>query len=348
MKKLALASILGIFISCNSNEEQKSKENELKAFSIPEIGKLDFDKKTKTFRKTLWYNPKYLEILSKAFKPTYKVSEKAKLSFYIEGDLISLSRKNEKELKFTGDLVVIAENGNANTYEIFIEMKGKDVNKTLIPEGYYPTTKYIGVFRTANANKQQLNRVYNDIKWSMDRMSDDLKNALLKHGAKLLVAKDQEELVSNPYFMSLLPMEAIYGNNASSDETLPNAKTDVATAKLELMYLTVYYAFLVEPTLQKEYEALKTAYKEAADTNLFIPGDAYKDDYTDPVHQNASQKNALKYGSFIFNAYRLYFAKAGSISPTEYEYKLGSKTDMQNQNPKAYAFLQKHYDVKKK
>ena len=355
MKKIVPVWVLVVIFSCTKEKDEikKSKANVLTEFSIPGIGKLILDKTKKTLHLERWYNPDYIKILSREFVPTFKISEKATLIFdkktISKGGKIQLKKitDSDKSTRFTGAIKVKAENGDLNTFTITVKIKGTDVDKNFLPQGYYPTEKYIGVYRTKKVSEEQLNRVYNDVKWCMDRMSDDLKNAMVKHGAKLLVAENEMEVAADDYFLSLIPLEGIYVNNGGTDETQPDSKTGISTAKLELMYLSVYYALLVAPTLQTEYQELQAAYKEAADKKLFTPGPAYQDGYTDQIHENASKKNALKYGSFIFNIYRLYFSNPGSISATKYEYKIGSKKDMQTKNPKAYAFLQKHYDVKK-
>ena len=347
-RKKILSIVCLLFCCCTQKQNIVAQGNQIFSFSITGISDLKFDIANQNLEAYLGYNPDYIKILEGEFVPIFQLSNGALL--FIKGknisknDKIKLQKFTSPNLGYKIDMEIKAQNGNKQTYTLTLNIVGREMDTNYIPQSYYPTTKYIGVHRTPKATQAQLDRAYTDIKLVMDKMDKDLRKAVLKHGAKLLVAADENEITSDDYYIGQLPLEAIYTNDGE-DETLPDPKTKISKARLEFIYLTVYYAFLIDPSLAQGYTDLKDAYKEADSKNLFIPGAAYQDGYHDPVHSNASQKNALKYGSFMYNLYRLYFAKAGSINIATSEYKLGYKKDIQTKNPKAYTFIQNYYDV---
>lgn len=204
------------------------------------------------------------------------------------------------------------------------------------------TQDVIAVYGSKNSDKEAYARVYRDIKFVMDRMDAEIKKALLASQAKMLVVSGEDEVENDNYFFSLLPVEAIFTADGD-DESLPSANYGGLTAtKLELMYLCVYYALLTDTDLAAKYDELKAAYEQAAiDSNYFTPAPAYQDGYEDDIHENASDNNALKYGSYLFNAYMLYF---GNGQQPAGEFSITSKKDLEEKNPLGFEFVQKYFD----
>ncbi len=206
------------------------------------------------------------------------------------------------------------------------------------------TASYIAVYGTSTVSQESYDRVYTDVKFVMDRMDDGIKQGMLNANAKMLVVQNEEELESNiNYFMTFLPTESIYTNNGGTDESLPSS-TDVglSNTKLELMYLCVYYSLLTETNLATKYNELKLAYEEAVSANIFTPAAAYVDGFIDDIHQNASDNNALKYGSYLFNLYKLYF---GNDSGQADEFSITTKAQLQAQNPLGYNFISTYFNL---
>lgn len=214
----------------------------------------------------------------------------------------------------------------------------------LITKRNEQTTDYIAVYGTSNVTQESYDRVYTDIKFVMDRMDNDIKQGMLNANAKMLVVQNEEELTANiTYFMTFIPTESVYTNIDGTDESLATS-TDVglSNTKLELMYLCVYYSLLTESSLSTKYNELIAAYNEAANAGIFTPGEAYIDGFVDDIHQNASDNNALKYGSYLFNMYKVYF---GNQNGQPGEYTITTMAQMQTQNPLGYSFMNSYFDL---
>lgn len=207
------------------------------------------------------------------------------------------------------------------------------------------TNDVIAVYGSNKASKVAYTRAYYDIQQTMNKMDANIKQSLLKSGAKILVVSGEQELVDDiEYFSSLLPVEAIFTSAEGVDETLPVAKNgNLSATKLELMYLTVYYAMLEDDSLAAQFQELKDAYQQAADGGFFTPGEAYQDGYEDPIHQNASKQNALKYGSYLFNLYMIY---NGDNSQDAGEFSFTTREELGKNNPLGMVFMQKYYDIR--
>lgn len=201
----------------------------------------------------------------------------------------------------------------------------------------------IAVYGSKTISKAQYDRVVTDIRHVLSTLDSQIKNGLFASHAKLLVVKDEAEVEGDiSYYTKLLPLEAIFADNGGTDETLPSS-TDVglSNTKLEMMYLCVYYSLLTDPGLSSIYEELKAAYKEASDNGIFTPGDAYKDGYVDEIHQNASDQNALKYGSYLYNLYKIYF---GNQSGAPGEFTITTKAQLKAQNVKGHDFIRNYFE----
>jgi hypothetical protein len=203
--------------------------------------------------------------------------------------------------------------------------------------------KYIAVYGSKNVKQEAYNRAYNQIKSVLDAMDEDIRKGLLNAKAKMLVVKNEDELEDNiKFFKTLLPVESIYTEEDGVDETLPSSTgVGLPNTKLELMYLCVYYSLLTESGLSAKYTELKEAYKEATDAEIFTPGEAYEDGYTDEIHKNASNKNALKYGTYLYNLYRLYFGNDLGVAG---EFSITKKSELQAQNLKGFNFIKNYFE----
>jgi hypothetical protein len=220
-----------------------------------------------------------------------------------------------------------------------IQMTKQDVFKYVKEQ----TSKYIAVYGSKTIKEDAFNRAYKDVKFVLNNMDADIKQGLLNSKAKILVVKDEDELEDNiKFFKTLLPAESIYTDQDGVDETLTTS-TDVglSNTKLELMYLCVYYALLTESDLNTKYNELKAAYNEAASTLIFEPGEAYVDGAEDEIHENASKKNALKYGTYLYNLYRLYF---GDDTGEAGEFTITKKNELKAQNLKGYNFIKDYFE----
>ena len=205
------------------------------------------------------------------------------------------------------------------------------------------TSNYIAVYGSKTITEDAYNRAYHDVKNALDNMDNGIKQGLLNAGVKMLVVSNEDELENNiDYFITLLPVEAIYTDNEGRDETL-STSTDVglSSTKLELMYLCVYYSLLTESNLSAKYSELSQAYNQAANSNIFTPEEAYQDGYIDEIHQNASDKHALKYGSYLYNSYKVYFGNDAGVAG---EFSITTKSELQTQNPLGYAFIMENFE----
>ena len=343
-----------------------SSEKELHVLSIKEIPDFSFniDKTKKEIKGILGYNPSYMNPLKNGCTFIFQVSDAAKLaineiqigaatkitmtktqidrSINIMGNPMIL-----KDNRFSATVEVIAEDLSKETYTLQLDIKGQPIDATKLSQSIYPTAKYIGVHRSPRATKAQLNRVYNGVNKITDRLDPFIQKALLKNKVTLLVLENEREVMAEAsYFLKLQPLEAIYGNNGGKDETLPDPTTGISTGELEFCYMTIYYAISIEPELSTAFNELKTAYDEAFNKSprLFSPGAAYQDGYSDPIHPVASQNNVLKYGSFVFNLYKVYHTKNTIPSSNASEYQVFSRSEMQAKNPLAHAFMKKYFD----
>jgi len=197
----------------------------------------------------------------------------------------------------------------------------------------------IAVYGSKNIEKASYDRALADIQLVMASLDSDVKQGLLNSGVKMLIVRNEQELEDNiGYFQSLLPVEAIYTQQDGLDETLPSAENaGLSNTKLELMYLVVYYSLLAEDDLSAAYSELQTAYSEATSKNLFNPDEAYQDGYEDEIHQHASDNNALKYGSYLFNLAKLYF---GDDTGPAGEFNITTRAQLQLENPLGYQIME--------
>lgn len=207
------------------------------------------------------------------------------------------------------------------------------------------TKNNIAVYGSKNVTKEAYDRAYNDIKFVLSKTNTKIKEGLFSSSVKMLVVQNEEELEKNiQFFKTLLPVESIYTNVEGKDETLASSsEVGLSSTKLELMYLCVYYSLLTEKDLESKFTELKKAYVEAADTKkIFTPGEAYKDGYIDEIHMNASNKKALKYGSYLFNLYKLYF---GNDKGNPGEFIITTKNQLKTQNPLGFNFIKENFDL---
>jgi len=196
----------------------------------------------------------------------------------------------------------------------------------------------IAVYGSKSVDEAAYQRALADVKDIIEFLNEDVRQGLFNSGVKMLVVENEDELESNlDYFMSLLPLEAIFTNNEGEDETLTSEeRAGLSNTKLELMYLVVYYSLLTESELSGQYLALQNAYEEAKSKGLFNPDEAYQDGYVDEVHQNASDKNALKYGSYLYNLAKVAFGNQQSLAG---EFTLTTTEELMSENPLGYAVL---------
>ena len=206
--------------------------------------------------------------------------------------------------------------------------------------------KYIAVYGTGSVKKESYDRAYTDIKFVMDNMDAGIKKGLFASNAKMLIVKNEDELEDDiDYFTSLLPLEAIYTSQDGVDETLPSATgVGLSNTKLEFMYLCVYYSLLTDSKLSAKFDALKKAYKQATDAKIFTPGEAYQDGKEDEIHTNASKKKALKYGTYLYNLYRLYF---GNDKGKAGEFTITTKAQLKAKNQLGYDFMKSNFEKSK-
>ena len=203
------------------------------------------------------------------------------------------------------------------------------------------TSSCIAVYGASTVSQAQYDRAYNSVKKTLAKVDRAILQGMLNSKAKIIVA-DNEEQVENHIdtFIKLLPAEVIYVDIEGVDETLPGSGgAGICTTELELMYLVVYYSLLIEPGLSGQFNELKAAYNEASVAKLFTPGEDYQDGADDQAHPNASAQNALKYGSYLFGAYKLYFGD-GTGSPGEFT--ITTKAQFAAQNPKGYQFVRSY------
>jgi hypothetical protein len=198
----------------------------------------------------------------------------------------------------------------------------------------------IAVYGSKSVGEASYQRALADVKDIVDFLNEDVRQGLFNSGVKMLVVENEDELESNiDYFMSLLPVEAIFTNNEGEDETLvSDERAGLSNTKLEMMYLVVYYSLLTESELSEQYLALQNAYQEAHSKGLFNPDEAYQDGYVDEIHQNASDKNALKYGSYLYNLAKVAFGNQQGISG---EFTLTTTEELMAENPLGYEVLTK-------
>jgi len=175
-------------------------------------------------------------------------------------------------------------------------------------------------------------------------MDPRIKKGLLNAGTKILVVRDENELNNNSdLVMSLLPAEAIFTNLDGVDETIESGYgTGLSTTRLEFMNLVVYYSLLTEPELAGVYDELCQAFNEASKNLLFVPGKKYRDGMVDVVHQNASSKNALKYGRYLFCLYAVYYGNGSGGPPDISVYE---KDLLREVNPLGYTFVRKYLAI---
>lgn len=196
----------------------------------------------------------------------------------------------------------------------------------------------IAVYGSKLIDEASYQRALTDVKDVIEFLNEDVRQGLFNSGVKMLVVENEDELESNlDYFMSFLPLEAVFTNIDGEDETLTSdERAGLSNTKLEMMYLIVYYSLLTQPELSEKYSALQNAYQEANSKGLFDPDDAYQDGYIDEIHQNASDKNALKYGSYLYNLAKVAFGDQNSIAG---EFTLTTTEELINENPLGYAVL---------
>ncbi len=200
------------------------------------------------------------------------------------------------------------------------------------------TDDSLAVYGSHNVEQASYDRVVADVKSVLESLDTDIKQGLLNAGAKMLVVENEEELEANiEYFVSLLPVEAMYTNIDNQDETIVSDRHyGLSNTKLELMYLIVYYSLLTEDSLPNKFDELTAAYNQATTKNLFTPDEAYQDGEEDEIHQNASDQNALKYGSYLYNLYQLRFGNDIGVAG---EFTITTKVQLKQENPLGYAFV---------
>ena len=198
----------------------------------------------------------------------------------------------------------------------------------------------IAVYGSKLIDEASYQRVLTDVKDILELLNEDVRQGLFNSGVKMLVVENEDELESNlDYFMSLLPLEAVFTNIDGEDETLTSdERAGLSNTKLEMMYLVVYYSLLTQPELSEHYLALQSAYEEANNKGLFNPDEAYQDGYVDEVHQNASDNNALKYGSYLYNLAKVAFGNQQGVPG---EFTLTTTEELMTENPLGYAVLTK-------
>ncbi|PKG37651.1 hypothetical protein [Psychromonas sp. Urea-02u-13] len=200
----------------------------------------------------------------------------------------------------------------------------------------------IAVYGTHGVEKAAYDRAVEDIAEVLGSLNAEVKLGLLNAGVKMLVVEDEGTLDKHiEYLMTLLPLEAVFSNDGGTDETLEN-DNGLSSTKLELMYLIVYYSLLTEADLSEQYQQLQSAYTEAVDNGLFVPAEAYQDDYVDAVHQNASDKNTLKYGSYLFNLANIYFGNDVAVAG---EFTITTVAQLEANNPLGFAFVEALFDA---
>lgn len=199
----------------------------------------------------------------------------------------------------------------------------------------------VAVYGSKLITAEQFYRAYGEVQDLMKSMDARISKGILNSNAKILIVTNEEEMGNyEDLIFSLLPAEAIFTDNNGTDETIESGLgVDVSTTRLEFMNLVVYYSLLIEPELQNVYEELKAAYYEVADNGYFIPRGKYGDDVVDEIHQNASDKNALKFGTYLFCLYSVYYGN-GTKGPEEFT--LDTKSDLKAKNPKGYAFMKSY------
>jgi hypothetical protein len=203
------------------------------------------------------------------------------------------------------------------------------------------TAENIAVLGTKSVSEAQFNRAYADISRAVNAFDPRIRKGLLASGAKLIIAGDEEELVEEiDFYQTLFPLEAIFTNIDGTDETLPGV-IGVSGSRLELMYLVVYYALLTDHGLETICSELTDAYDEAQAGGLFRPGEAYEDGVVDEIHLDASSRNALKYGSYLFGLYALYFGN-GTSQPSEFS--ISTRDQLATSNPRGFDFVASYLD----
>jgi len=203
------------------------------------------------------------------------------------------------------------------------------------------TAHHIAVYGTKTVSDAQFARAYGDITDVLDAMDPRIRRGLLGSDAKIIVAKDEAELIGDiDYYETIFPLEAVFVDIDDVDETLPG-DFGVSTSRLELMYLVVYYALLTDPELASIYDQLIAAYDEAAGNGVFSPGEAYRDSFFDDIHPNASRNNALKYGSYLFGLYRVHF---GNGTRGDEEFTIATRDELRALNPRGAAFIEAYLD----
>ncbi len=206
------------------------------------------------------------------------------------------------------------------------------------------TSESIAVYGTSSTTKAQFDRARDAVVRCLRAMDPRIRVALIASEAKMIVARDEEELEADlDFYVELFPLEAVFTDIDGVDETLPGDR-GVSGSELELMYLVVYYALLTEPGLAAVFAELVAAYDEAEQRDLFVPGEAYQDDFVDEIHLHASENNALKYGSYLFGLYAVYFGN-GQAQPGEF--LVTRREDLEKINPKGARFMRIYLDARR-
>jgi len=234
-------------------------------------------------------------------------------------------------------------------YLICIVVLGSGCRNQMQLKDFFPhialqTKDCIGVYGSLTVSREQFDRTFNDVVFLLDHMDPRIKIGLLNAHAKILVVSNEDEINKNKELvMSLLPAEAIFANLDGLDETIESGYgTGLSTTRLEFMNLVVYYSLLTEPELAVVYNELCQAFDEASKDSIFVPGKKYRDGMMDVVHQNASSKNALKYGRYLFCLYAVYYGNGSGGPPDISVYE---KDLLREVNPLGYTFVRKYLAI---
>ena len=77
----------------------------------------------------------------------------------------------------------------------------------------------IAVYGSTTVSEEQYNRVYTDIRHVLNHMNADIRKGMLNSKVKMLVVSNEDELEKDiNFFITLLPLEAVYTDNDGVDD----------------------------------------------------------------------------------------------------------------------------------